>query len=194
MSERAGLLKDAAAASIALCALIVPGLYDDPTPLLVEPWPDPDLPLGLAGAALGLWAAFRMTAMPAVRRKRVGRIAAWLTLPAFVSFSLILLADRAYEAFSFRSGGRERTVTVLALEKEESARRSGGRIYDLVVSNPFGPKRTKLRIDAPMFERIEPLRDCIAIQVERAPNDAVRLLRIVGQQTNCDGLVEPPAD
>lgn len=58
-------------ALIGVGLLFVPGILVDPTPMLAKPDPDLDIPLGLLGFSVGLWAAYRITTMPTSKSHRV---------------------------------------------------------------------------------------------------------------------------
>lgn len=170
---------------IALAAFALAGLLFDRTPLLVEPSPDLDWPLGLAGFAMGLWSAHRITGLGYVSTKKLGRVALWIMLPLLLGFGLAALGERAQEAISFRRGGIKEETTVLVAEKEKRTSRSGRVFYEARVFNPLDARRVTLRIDQATFARIEPLQDCVTLLIERAPNGAARLLMPLRWKVRC---------
>lgn len=182
-----------AAFAIALGAvgLLLATGRDGPTPLLTEPRPDLDLPLIAIGAAAGLWAAIRITRLPAVAHRRFGRIALWIILPLWLSVGLVTAADRLYEAISFRHGGTWREVTLLLLETDRSTSRRGGKSYRATFMSPAEERRVTIPIDEATFDRITPLRECLTILIERAPNGAVRLIRPVRWKVRCPWVGQP---
>ncbi|MDD1451800.1 hypothetical protein NHF48_013845 [Sphingomonas sp. H160509] len=166
------------------------GLLFDGTPLLVEPSPDLDWPLGLAGVAMGLWSAYRITGLTYVSTKKLSRVALWIMLPLLLGFDLVALGDRVQEAISFGRGGMEEETTVLVAEKDTRTSRSGRVFYEARVINPFDAHRVTLRIDEATFARIQPLQDCVTLLIERAPNGAARLLMPLRWKVRCpDGSV-----
>jgi hypothetical protein len=163
-----------------LCLLF---LVVDPTPLLVEPEPDLDWPMGLLGVGLGLWSAHRITNLPYVQKRRIGAVALWVMLPLWLSFGLVALGDRSQEALSFEAGGLVEEVTVLVGEKSRS---SGRRlIYDVDVISPDDERKVSVRIDEATFNRLKPHQECATVLIERAPNGAARLLRPLEWNVSC---------
>lgn len=185
VNQRANSLQTAGAFVIALAGFVLVGLLFDGTPLLVEPSPDLDWPLGLAGVAMGLWSAYRITGLTYVSTKKLSRVALWIMLPLLLGFDLVALGDRVQEAISFRRGGMEEEATVLVAEKDTRSSRSGRVFYEARVINPFDARPVTLRIDQATFARIEPLQDCVILLIERAPNGAVRLLMPLRWKVRC---------
>ncbi|MEG8058510.1 hypothetical protein QP150_19260 [Sphingomonas sp. 22L2VL55-3] len=107
MEHRTAKLLNIGALIVALVAVVllfVPGVLVDPTPMLAKPDPDLDIPLGLVGFGLGLWAAYRITTMPylQVASRRWGRWALRIMLPIWLCFGLAGLGNQIVEAISFR--------------------------------------------------------------------------------------------
>lgn len=182
--DRSAAISTAAAFAVALFGIFSMVLLIDPTPLLAEPRPDLDLPLGLIGIAAGLWAASRITSLPYARR-RWGRWALWIMLPLWLGFGIPVSAERLREAFSFRNGGSLEEATVLLIGKERSTTRRGGDLFDATLVNPLDEESFDLRIDEITFKRIEPGRECVTLLLERASNGAVRLVRPVQWKVRC---------
>lgn len=169
----------------AIGLLVLPGLVVDPTPLLAEPSPNLDLPLGLVGLGAGLWSARRIAALPYVASRRAGRAALWIMLPLWLIFGLASLGDRAFELFSFRGGGSLEQATVLVVEKDRSLRRRGPDVYELGVASPIDDRVVDVRVDRATYDRAEPNRECATLLIERAPNGAARLVRPLRWKARC---------
>ena len=165
--------------SICLLAFVV-----DPTPLLVEPEPDLDIPLGLAGVVAGLWSAHQITRLPFAADRKIGRWALWIMLPLWSGFGLPSFAARLQERHSFRNGGAVEEVTVPVGEKESS---SGGRkaSYSVSVISPVDQRAFDVRVDAATFEKVTPNVKCVTLLIERAPEGAVRLIRPMRWNVPC---------
>lgn len=138
MNHRLAKLLNIGAFIVALIAvglLFVPGILVDPTPMLAEPDPDLDIPLGLLGFSVGLWAAYRITTMPylQVASRRWGRWALRIMLPLWLCLGLTGLGDQIVEAISFRHMSSIQEVTVLVVGKETSTTRRGRTFYDASV-------------------------------------------------------------
>lgn len=174
-------------ALIAVGLLFLPGLLVDPTPMLAKPGPDLDIPLGLLGLGVGLWAAHRITtiALPQVASRRWGRWALRITLPLWLCFGLTALGDQMVEALSFRHGSFLRKATVLVVGKETRTTRRGRTFYEASVVNPAGANMIKLRVDQEVHDLIEPNRECVTLLIETAPNNAARLVKPLRWKVRC---------
>lgn len=178
---------------ISLIAIGLLFLIVDETPLLVEPSPDLDWPLGLLGAGAGLWSASRLTRLPPVAHRRLGKIALLIMLPIWLAFGLVALGDRAQEAISFRHGTVQEEATVAVLEKSSrEGRRSRRVFYEAELANPFDEGEVTVRIEEGTFRRIEPTHECATILVERAPDGAARLVRPLRWQVPCAPTTDLP--
>jgi hypothetical protein len=185
VERNANHLKAIAAFTVALAALGSTVFLNDPTPLLIEPTPDLDWPLGLLGLVAGLWAAIQITRLPYTPRHNFGRVSLWIILPLFLGFGLPAVADRAHEALSFRAGSSMEAATAVVREKRIDRTKSGRVIYKVTLNVPTGGNDIDLEIDQTTFERIEPQRECVTIAVERASDGAARLLRPLRWKVRC---------
>lgn len=179
--------------AITLIAIGLLFLVVDQTPLLVEPSPDLDWPLGLLGAGAGLWAASRITRLPPVANRWLGRIALLIMVPLWLAFGLVALGDRAQEAISFRHGTVQEEATVAVLEKStREGRRSRRVFYEAELANPFDGSEVTVRMDEGTFRRIAPAGECATILIERAPDGAARLVRPLRWQVPCPPAADRP--
>jgi len=177
---------------IALIGIGLVFLIVDQTPLLIEPSPDLDWPLGLLGGGAGLWSAYRITRLPLVANRKFGRIALLIMLPLWLGFGLAALGERAGEAMSFRNGAVQEEVTVTVLQKStRTGRRSGRVFYDVELANPFDGSEVSLRTDEAAFRRIRPRRECATLLIERAADGAARLVRPLRWQVPCPHVEQP---
>lgn len=175
--------------AIVLIAIGLLFLIIDQTPLLVEPSPDLDWPLGLLGAGAGLWSASRVTRLPPVANRKLGRIALLIMVPIWLGFGLVALGNRVQEVISFRYGAAQESVAVAVLEKStREGRRSRRVFYEAQLENPFQRGEVTVRMDRDTFHRIAPGRECATLLIERAPDGAARLVRPLRWQVPC-----PPA-
>ena len=168
-------------------ALLVPGLVNDPTPMLAAPSAVPAILLGAIGLAAGLWSAHRIATLqlptgPAVRR---GRWALYIVLPAVLCLDLALSGNRLVETLSFRRGGTVERATVLVVGKETDKSRSGRVSYVVSIANPVDQKTVQLHVRRTVHSRIEPNRDCVTLLTERASNGALRIVRPVEWRARC---------
>ena len=190
MDRRLAKLLNISALIVALIAvglLFVPGLLVDPTPILAKPGTDLNIPLGMLGLSVGLWAAYRITAMRylQVASRRLGRWALRIMLPLWLCFGLIALGNQTVEAISFRHGSSLQEATVLVVRKEASTTRRGRTFYDASVINPVGTNVIEFRVDKDVYDRIEPNRECVTLLIEKAPNNAARLVKPLRWKVRC---------
>jgi len=174
-------------ALVAVVLLFVPGVLVDPTPMLAKPDPDLDIPLGLVGFSVGLCAAYRITTMRylQVASRRWGRWALRIMLPIWLCFGLAGLGNQIVEAISFRHMNALQKATVLVVGKETSTTRQGRTFYDARVINPVGKNVTEFRVDQDIYDRIEPNYECVTLLIEKAPNNAVRLVKPLRWKVRC---------
>ena len=163
-------------------------LLADPTPLLAEPRPDLDLPLGLGGVAAGLWSAGEITKLPGIRDRR-RRWALWIMLPLWAGFGFAALGQWLYESHSFRDGASlaEETVMVVGKQRTQGRRTS----YDVTVGNPVQDGVLDVPVAQSTFDRVEPNRECVTLLIERAPNGAARLIRRLRWKARCPWVDGP---
>lgn len=174
-------------ALIAVALLLVPGVLVDPTPMLAKPDPDLDIPLGLLGFSVGLWAAYRITAMRylQVASRRWGRWALRIMLPIWLCFGLTGLGNQIVEVISFRHVNSLQKATVLVVGKETSTTRRGRTFYVASVINPVGENIIELRVGQDIFDYLEPNRECVTLLIEKAPNNAVRIVKPLRWKVRC---------
>lgn len=170
---------------IALCAFGLPAIFFDQTPMLIDPGPDLDWPLGMIGIAMGLWSARRITSLSGTPKNKLGRAALWIMLPLLLCFGLPKLGGRLNEAISFRGGGVKEQLTVVVVGKNRGTRRKGQPFYEADLATPFTDRTVTLRVDEAVFDRIEPNRECVRLLIERAPNGAARLLMPLRWKVQC---------
>ena len=155
-------------------------ISQDATPLLTTPRPDLRLPLGLAGAAVGVAAAIWIAGLPHIR-ERTARWTFFVLLPLFLGFGSASGGERLFELYSFQKDVSAPHLAVARVRDKTLTRGRRGRAdkYQAHLLSPFDDREVDLAIDRSLFERIQPLRDCLTLLVERAPNGAVRLIKIV---------------
>jgi hypothetical protein len=190
MDHRCAKLLNIGALIVALIGvglLFVPGILVDPTPVLAKPDPDLDIPLGLLGFSVGLWAAYRITTMPylQVASRRWGRWALRIMLPLWLCLGLTGLGDQIVEAISFRHMNSFQEATVLVVGKETSTIRRGRTFYDASVVSPVGENVIEFRVDQDVYSRIEPNRECVTLLIEKASNNAARLVKPLRWKVRC---------
>lgn len=185
MKHKQNHVKTLAAFGVALTAFVSLFFLRDSTPLLVEPRPDLDWPLGLLGFAAGLWSAIHITKLPYTPERKIGRIALWITLPLYLSFGLPVIGERTHEALSFRRGSLSEAVTMLVADKRRGTTRRGRVFHEVTLSSPGNDREVILPIAQTTFDRVKPQRECVTIAAQRAPNGAVRLLRPVYWKVRC---------
>ncbi|WP_347302241.1 hypothetical protein V5740_09480 [Croceibacterium sp. TMG7-5b_MA50] len=168
-------------------------LFNDPTPLLLAPGPDLDWPLGLFGAAAGLWAALRIGRLPNVRRQTLGRISLIVMIPLLLGYGMANAGSRLQEAFAFRQGTtmEQVVVKVLTTDRREGRKFPRKRYHTATVANPLQPGNFEIDIDAATFGRIEPAGTCARIMIERVPSGAARLIRPLDWNVACPGASGP---
>jgi hypothetical protein len=156
-------------------------ISQDATPLLTFPRPDLRIPLGLAGIAAGVVAAKWMAGLPHMREQRA-RWVFFVMLPLCFFLGFFTGCERLFELYSFRRGVRAPRLAVVQVSDKSLNKGRRGRpdSYEAHLRSPFGGRRIDLKIDQNLFERMEPSRDCLDLLVERAPNGAVRLVKVVG--------------
>ena len=175
----------AAAFLIAFAGIGLATLLLDPTPLLVEPQPDLDWPLVMLGMAAGLWAAYRITRLVPFSKNTLGKVALLIILPLILAAGLKSFGDRVQEAISFRQGGQSAEISALVVSKETSTSRKGRIRYSIGIINPFGAEEIAVPVDEPTFTRAAPLKECVTLLIERAPNGVVRLLSPLRWNSRC---------
>lgn len=169
---------------IALFAFGLSALFDQ-TPMLIDPGPDLDWPLGMIGIAMGFWSANRITSLPGAPKNKLGRAGLWIMLPLLLCFGLPKLGGQLSEAASFRTGGMKEQLTVIVVGKSRVTRRGGQPFYEADLATPFNDHTVTLRVDEAVFDHIEPYRECVTLLIERAPNGAARLLMPLRWKVQC---------
>ncbi|MEG8058511.1 hypothetical protein QP150_19265 [Sphingomonas sp. 22L2VL55-3] len=51
--------------------------------------------------------------------------------------------------------------------------------------NPVGKNVTEFRVDQDIYNRIEPNYECVTLLIEKAPNNAVRLVKPLRWKVRC---------
>lgn len=178
-------LNTAAAFMVALAAVGLVLISDDPTPLLVEPSPDLDWPLGTIGIALGVWSADGICRFRHMPKHLWGRIALWVMVPLMLGYGLVALGNRVQEQMSFQVRGSTEQRLVRVVERSRSKSRLGPAVHRVGVAALGDRHAVHVRVNAATYGMLAPDRDCATVLVERAPDGAERLLRVERWKVPC---------
>ena len=168
---------------IAVISLCLLPFVVDPTPLLVEPQPDLDIPLGFLGVCVGFWSAHQITRLSFAAHKRWGRWAFKIMLPLWLGFGLPALSERLQERHSFRSGG---VLEEMSARVSEKSKHNGRRkdVYKVRVIGTENKLAFDVRVDAAAFHQVQP-NLCATLLIERAPDGAARLVKPLRWNVRC---------